>query len=85
MTAIAGNFVLNNAFTYRDQRLTGRRFVTGLLSFYVVSLIGAISNVGVGNWLFSSQQTWWLAGLGGALMGLVWNYVVASLVVWRNR
>jgi dolichol-phosphate mannosyltransferase len=85
LLAIASNFVLNNAFTYRDQRLVGRAFLTGLARFYVVSIIGALSNVGVGNWLFSNQQTWWVAGLGGAFMGLVWNYVVASLVVWRSR
>jgi dolichol-phosphate mannosyltransferase len=85
LVAIASNFVFNNAFTYRDQRLVGPAFFTGLARFYVVSIIGALSNVGVGNWLFSNQQTWWVAGLGGAFMGLVWNYVVASLVVWRSR
>ncbi|MGP0095312.1 MAG: glycosyltransferase family 2 protein [Xanthobacteraceae bacterium] len=85
LLAIASNFVLNNAFTYRDQRLVGPAFFIGLARFYVVSIIGALSNVGVGNWLFSNQQTWWVAGLGGAFMGLVWNYVVASLVVWRSR
>ena len=55
LAAIAANFVLNNFVTYRDQRLTGRKFVTGLLRFYVVSLIGAVSNIGVGNWLFASN------------------------------
>jgi dolichol-phosphate mannosyltransferase len=85
LAAIAGNFVLNNRFTYRDQRLAGREFFVGLARFYVVSIIGAVSNVGVGGWLFSSHQRWWVAGLGGAVMGLVWNYVVASLVVWRSR
>ncbi len=85
LVAIASNFVLNNAFTYRDQRLVGRQFFVGLARFYVVSIIGAVSNVGVGSWLFDSQQKWWVAGLGGAVMGLVWNYVVASLVVWRSR
>ena len=85
IVAIASNFVLNNAFTYRDQRRTGWRFVTGLLSFYVVSAVGAVSNVGVGNWIFSTEQVWWAAGLGGAIMGVVWNYVVASRFIWRQR
>jgi dolichol-phosphate mannosyltransferase len=83
--AIAANFVLNNAVTYRDQRLTGRRFAIGLLRFYFVSLIGAVSNIGVGNWLFTSNRAWWLAGLGGAVMGVVWNYVITSVFVWRSR
>jgi dolichol-phosphate mannosyltransferase len=43
--AIAWNFVLNNLFTYRDQRLTGWHFVTGLIGFQVICAIGAISNV----------------------------------------
>jgi dolichol-phosphate mannosyltransferase len=85
LVAIAANFALNNAVTYRDQRLTGRGFLTGLLRFYAVSLIGAVSNIGVGNWLFASNGAWWLAGLGGAIMGVVWNYVVTSVFVWRSR
>ena len=85
LMAIAANFVLNNLVTYRDQRLTGRKFATGLLRFYVVSLIGAVSNIGVGNWLFAANGAWWLAGLGGAVMGVVWNYVITSVFVWRSR
>jgi dolichol-phosphate mannosyltransferase len=53
--------------------------------FYVVSSIGALSNMSVGNWLFGHEQTWWVAGLGGAIMSVVWNYVVSSLIVWRSR
>jgi dolichol-phosphate mannosyltransferase len=85
LAAIAANFVLNNLVTYRDQRLTGRAFVIGLLRFYVVSLIGALSNIGVASWLFSSNRIWWVAGLGGAIMGVTWNYVIASVFVWRSR
>jgi dolichol-phosphate mannosyltransferase len=85
VAAITSNFFLNNSFTYRDQRLTGRAMWIGLLRFHAISLIGALSNVGVGTWLFSNRQAWWLAALGGAIMGLVWNYVVATLFVWRLR
>jgi dolichol-phosphate mannosyltransferase len=82
--AIATNFHLNNQITYRDQRLTGVSYLTGLALFYVISSIGAISNLSVGTWLFGQDQTWWLAGLGGALMSVVWNYAVSSLMVWRR-
>jgi len=82
--AIANNFALNNAITYRDQRLTGINYVTGLLLFYVISSIGAISNLSVGTWLFGHEQTWWLAGLGGAAMSVVWNYAVSSMIIWRR-
>ena len=85
LIAIASNFVLNNAITYRDQRLVGRQFVTGLFRFYLVSSVGALSNISVGSWLFSHDQTWWVAGLGGAIMSVIWNYVITALIVWRSR
>jgi dolichol-phosphate mannosyltransferase len=40
----------------------------------------------VANWLYGyDPDEWWLAGLGGALMGAVWNYVVSAAFVWRAR
>ena len=83
--AIANNFVLNNAITYRDQRLTGVNFLIGLAMFYLVSSFGAVSNLSVGNWLFGHDQTWWFAGLGGAAMSVVWNYVISTMAIWRAR
>ncbi|HZE47614.1 MAG TPA: GtrA family protein, partial [Xanthobacteraceae bacterium] len=83
--AIAWNFVLNNALTYRDQRLAGWPFVTGLLRFQIICAVGALSNVGVASWIYDYDQDWWIAGLGGALMGAVWNYVVSAAFVWRSR
>ena len=83
--AIAWNFVLNNLFTYRDQRLTGWRFLTGLAEFQVICAIGAISNVGIATWIYDNDARWWVAGLAGALIGAVWNFVVSSAFVWRQR
>lgn len=82
---IAYNFALNNALTYRDQRLVGRRFLTGLIRFEIVCSVGLISNVGLASWIYGNGNGWWLAGLGGALMGAVWNYVVTAAFVWRQR
>ena len=83
--AITWNFVLNNIFTYRDQRLTGWRFVTGLIRFQVICAIGAISNVGIATWIYDYDSVWWIAGLGGAIIGTVWNFVVSAAFVWRQR
>jgi dolichol-phosphate mannosyltransferase len=83
--AIAWNFVLNNVFTYRDQRLTGWRFLTGLFRFQVICAIGAISNVGIATWIYDYDSVWWIAGLGGAVIGTVWNFVVSAAFVWRQR
>ncbi len=85
LTAIVWNFWLNNAVTYRDQRLTGWAFVTGLLRFVVICTVGAISNVGVATWVYGYDGKWWVAGLAGALMGAAWNYIVSAAFVWRVR
>jgi dolichol-phosphate mannosyltransferase len=79
------NYTLNNAVTYGDQRLTGWSYVTGLVRFQIVCGIGLISNVGVASLIYANQTTWWVAGLGGAVMGAVWNYAVSSVFVWRPR
>jgi dolichol-phosphate mannosyltransferase len=83
--AIGWNFVLNNYFTYRDQRLSGWRFVGGFVRFQLVCAIGAISNVGIAAWLYDYDRTWWIAGLAGALVGAVWNFALSSVFVWRQR
>jgi len=83
-TAMTFNFGLNNVFTYRDRRLRGWRFVTGLLSFYAVCLVGAAANIGVGAWVHDLHNAWWVAGAAGALVGAVWNYAASSFVTWRR-
>jgi dolichol-phosphate mannosyltransferase len=85
VAAISWNFVLNNIFTYRDQRLAGWQFVTGLIRFQLICAVGAISNVGIASVIYERDPNWWVAGLGGALMGAVWNYVVSAAFVWRQR
>jgi len=81
--AMSWNFVLNNLFTYRDQRLSGWRFLTGLIRFDLICAIGAVANVGLAIFIYSGTHIWWLAGLGGVLIGAVWNYAVTSAFVWR--
>ena len=56
--AITWNFVLNNLFTYRDQRLSGWRFVTGLIRFQLICAVGAISNVGIATWIYDYDREW---------------------------
>ena len=83
--AMTGNFLLNNLFTYRDRRLHGQALVAGLLSFYAVCGLGAAANVGIASHLFVANHSWWLAGLGGAAIGAVWNYAMSSVFIWRSR
>ena len=83
--AMTGNFLLNNRLTYRDRRLAGLGFLKGLLGFYAISAVGALTNVGMASWLYAHQPVWWLAGAAGAVMGAVWNYSMATLLVWRVK
>ncbi len=85
VVAMTSNFVLNNMLTYRDRRLVGRRFLTGLGSFYAVCSLGAVANVGIASAAFAHHYTWWLSGLAGAAVGVVWNYAVSSIFTWRRK
>ena len=83
--AMIGNFILNNQLTYRDARLKGLAFITGLITFCLSCSIGAIANIGVATWVYgSTDNQWWFAGIVGALMGAVWNYAASSTFVWRR-
>ena len=83
--AMTSNFILNNFLTYRDQRLKGFAILRGLLLFYVVCSVGLFANVGVAFSVYDQEPIWWLAGAAGALMGVVWNYAMSGLFVWRKR
>lgn len=85
IVAMTSNFILNNFLTYRDQRLKGFALLRGLIAFYVVCSVGLLANVGVAFSVYDQEPIWWLAGLAGALMGVVWNYAMSGLFVWRKK
>jgi dolichol-phosphate mannosyltransferase len=81
VVAMTGNFLLNNLFTYRDRRLRGWRLLSGLGSFYAVCGAGAAANVGIAAYI-AGDHSWWLAGLAGAAVSVVWNYAMSSIFTW---
>jgi len=85
LVAMTSNFILNNFLTYRDQRLKGFAILRGLALFYLVCSVGLFANVGVAFSVYDQEPIWWLAGAAGALMGVVWNYAISGLFVWRKR
>jgi dolichol-phosphate mannosyltransferase len=85
MVAMTSNFILNNQFTYRDQRLRGFALLRGLITFYLICGVGAVANVGVASYAFTSSHAWWLAGIAGAVVGSVWNFAMSSVFTWRRR
>jgi dolichol-phosphate mannosyltransferase len=85
MGAMTFNFALNNRFTYRDRQLRGAAWLTGLLSFYLVCSLGAVANVGIGSLVYDRLPQWWVAGVAGAIVGSVWNYVASGWLTWTRR
>jgi dolichol-phosphate mannosyltransferase len=83
--AMTFNFAVNNELTYRDRRLSGPNWFIGLVSFWAACGLGAIANVGLGSVLYADSWSWWAAGLSGAAIGSVWNYVATSWLTWRKR
>jgi dolichol-phosphate mannosyltransferase len=85
VVAMTSNYAINNILTYRDSRRRGLRFLTGLLSFYLVCGLGAVANVGVASVAFTNQHAWWLSAFAGVLVGTVWNYAITSVFTWGKR
>ncbi|MBV9863282.1 MAG: glycosyltransferase, partial [Alphaproteobacteria bacterium] len=84
-TAMVWNFFINNLLTYRDVRLTGWRAVTGLFSFMAVCSLGMIVNLAVARDLYAWTGMWLAAGVGGAAVGALLNYALASIFTWGRR
>ena len=84
-TAMAFNYTLNNAFTYRDLRRRGWRFLTGFGMFAALCSFGVVAGVGVSSLLYTNPSRWWMAGLAAAAVGAAWNYVTNSAITWRPR
>jgi dolichol-phosphate mannosyltransferase len=81
--AMIFNYALNNELTYANKKLRGWRWFTGLITFCAVCSIGAIASVSVGTWIYTFDKSFWLAGLAGVLMSVVFNYSVTKVFTWR--
>ena len=83
LCAMVANFQLNNAITYRDQRLRGGRLWRGLVLFMLVCGVGAAANIGIASALYASGHAGRTpAGALGAVIGVVWNYAMSATLVW---
>ncbi len=79
------NFVLNNSVTYRDRRLRGWRFWSGLITFCLACGLGVAANVAIASEVFRRGVPWVLAAVTGLLFSSVWNYGVTSMTTWRQE
>ncbi len=84
IVAMTFNFFLNNALTYRGQRLKGAsELFSGWVSFCVVCSVGAVANVGVAAFMHNVQHgDWRLSALAGIAVAAVWNFALSSRFTW---
>lgn len=80
--AMTSNYLLNNAITYRDRRKRGADLITGYLKFVVLCSVPLAANVAVATMVYERGPSWWVAGVAGAVVAAVWNYVTTSRAVW---
>jgi dolichol-phosphate mannosyltransferase len=77
------NYTLNNQFTFRRFRLKGRQFWIGLVGFFAACTLGLFAGFEISFALRTSGMHELLAVLAGVTIGSVWNYTMASILVWR--
>ena len=83
--AASSNYLINNALTFRFQRLRGLKLLQGLLKFLLVASLPVLANVGLAAAFYSfvARDTLW-AQLAGILVVFVWNYAASSRFVWNT-
>ncbi len=83
LVAMTFNFVLNNALTYADKRLTGfAALAKGWAKFGLTCSIGLLANVGVAAVLVRFGFHEYPAAISGIVIGSVWNFALSSKFVW---
>ena len=83
--AATSNFIINNALTFRSNKLKGLRFYIGLMKFLIVSSLPIIANVGIASLFYNQFSTnTFLSQLAGIIVVFIWNYAASSKVVWNN-
>ena len=85
VTAASSNYLINNALTFRFQRLSGLPLLVGLLKFLLVASLPVLANVGLASAFYSfvARDTLW-AQLAGIVVVFVWNYAASSRLVWNT-
>ena len=85
ISASCSNYLINNALTFRFNRLKNGALFRGLFKFLVVSSLPVIANVGLATTFYAhiSSNTL-LAQLIGILVAFVWNYAASSKFVWNT-
>ncbi|MFL5297505.1 MAG: glycosyltransferase [Phenylobacterium sp.] len=82
LVAMTSNYLINNAVTYRDRRKRGLDLLFGYVKFVMLCSVSLAANVAVATMVYERGPAWWVAGVAGAVVAAVWNYVTTSRAVW---
>ena len=84
--SIITNFILNNYFTFADRNKKGAvAFLSRLLNFNLICLIGALIQIGVTNLLAIGFGLFDLFSLAIAIsVAMIWNYLLNNWWTWRR-
>ena len=80
--AMTSNYLINNAVTYRDRRKKGLGLLVGYFKFVLLCSVPLAANVAVATMVFERGPSWWVAGVAGAIVAAVWNYITTARAVW---
>ena len=85
LMAATSNYLINNALTFRSQRLFGVSLFKGLAKFLLVSSLPVMANIGLATAFYNSvYQNTFLAQISGIFVVFIWNYVASSKFVWNS-
>lgn len=79
------NFYLNNALTYRSQRLRGWEVWKGLGTFIAACSVGVWLNLQARESAEVGGLPWYVASGVGLLIGGFWNYFTAGVFTWKRQ
>jgi dolichol-phosphate mannosyltransferase len=91
--AIGSNFILNNLWTFKHQKISGAKILPQFLKFNLASfgsLILQFLSVTIGLFLTPNLQFWFIDAanfyLGiGIFLGLMWNYFAYNKFIWQKK
>lgn len=85
LVAMSSNYALNNLITFRQNRLTGKKYLLGYAQFIAACTLGALGNIAVADFLNRQGIHWSLAASAGVAFGAIINFFFAKFFVWKKE
>ena len=80
--ATVSNYLLNNQWTFKDQRFLGKEWWLGLIRYNMACFIGSFFNIAIGWYLVDKGIPWVIASVLGIWVGISWNYLANKAFTW---